>query len=172
MFLTPYVDVSTWNRAHRATVHEKFDFRELFLAIPFLKINQENFINAQPKQCSLELVVILNTRGVRDLSWHAAFDFQAQASMSAIPSVRLGSFLAQRWRAHRGIALGVCIIACALSLRVALWGPFGKFSRDNDHAGCKTLTWPWWSLEGRLSRLLPLKMTALSSFGVFVLTPQ
>jgi hypothetical protein len=75
-------------------------------------------------------------------------------------------------RAHRGIALGVCVIACALLPRVALRGPFGQFPRVDDRAGCKTLTWPWWSLEGRLSRLLPLKMAALSSFGVFVLTPQ
>ncbi len=52
--------------------------------------------------------------------------------------------------AHRGIALGVYGLVRATPLRVALWGPLRKFPRVYDWREVKTLTWPWWSLEGLL----------------------
>ncbi len=75
-------------------------------------------------------------------------------------------------RVHRGIALGVYGLARATPPRVALWGPLGQYPRVDDRRAVKTLTWPWWSLEGLLSQLLLLKMAALPSVGVFVVTPQ
>jgi len=76
-------------------------------------------------------------------------------------------------RAHRDIALGVYRLARATPPRVALRGPLGRFPRVDDQRVLKTLTWPWWSLEGLLSQLAPLENGRLRpSVGVFVLTPQ
>ncbi len=69
-------------------------------------------------------------------------------------------------RAHWGIALGVYGLARATPLRVALWGPLGQFPRVDDRRVVKTLTWPWWSLESLLLRLLLLEMAVLPPVDV------
>ena len=58
-------------------------------------------------------------------------------------------------RAHRGVALGVCGVARALSPRVALGGHLGQFLHVDDRAVSRALTWPWWSPPPLLQRSSP-----------------
>ena len=73
MFLTAYVDVSTW----------KFYFREVFLAAPLSQINWERFPEHVAETAVPEKpVVIFDTRGFGTWLWRAAFAFLAQASLT------------------------------------------------------------------------------------------
>ena len=78
--------------------------------------------------------------------------------------------MARRLRAHQGLARGVYGLASPTPPRVVLRGPWGSNIAVDDWRVAVMLTWPWWSLEG--SRDRARFTTALSSVGVFVVTPQ
>ena len=71
---------------------------------------------------------------------------------------------------HQGLALGLYGLTSPTPPRVALRGPLGSNIAVDDQRAEVTLTWPWWSLEG--SRDCARFTTALSSVGVFIVTPQ
>ena len=79
----------------------------------------------------------------------------------------LGAALA---RVHQGLACGAYRLASPTPPRVALRGPWGSIIAVDDRRAAVTLTWPWWSLEGSCDRAQ--FTTALSSVGIFVVTPQ
>jgi len=99
MFLTAYVDVSTW----------KFYFRELFLAAPLSQINRESFSEHVAETAVPEKpVVIFDTRGFGTWLWRAAFAFLAQASLTPSRWCQLSrrSVWAPFWRGARARAPG------------------------------------------------------------------
>ena len=99
MFLTAYVDVSTW----------KFYFREVFLAAPLSQINRESFSEHVAETAVPEKpVVIFDTRGFGTWLWRAAFAFLAQASLTPSRWCQLSrrSVWAPFWRGARARAPG------------------------------------------------------------------
>ena len=135
MFLTAYVDVSTW----------KFYFCEVFLAAPLSQINRESFPEHVAKMAVPEKpVVIFDTRGFGTWLWRTAFAFLAQASLTPSRWCQLSgwSVWAPFWR-------GACVRApghCSWSVRAhartsaasCTSGSLGAISARRWSAGSKT----------------------------------
>ena len=66
-------------------------------------------------------------------------------------------------RAHRGVVLGVYVLARALPPRVALRGHLGQFPRVDDRRVAKLLTWPWWSSAALVTLLLKWRFSPYCS---------